>query len=92
MNKRKKAGCVLHGLNAVYLSNKKKWLRIDAGGNKLNVDAQFTGEEEKIAFPVRPEYKETNYPTIYAAPHPKIMQAFEKYNNRKEQELEMNEL
>ena len=85
-------GYIVHGLNAVYLSNKKKWLRIDARGNKLNVDAQFIGEDEKIAFPVRHEYEEMDYPTIYAAPHPLIIQAFEKYNNRKEQELEINEL
>jgi transglutaminase-like putative cysteine protease len=86
------SGYVLHGLNAVYLSDKKKWLRIDARGNKLNVDAQFTGEREKIAFLVRHEYKEIDYPTIYAAPHPLIMQAFEKYNNRKYQDFGINEL
>ena len=85
-------GYIVHGLNAVYLSNKKKWLRIDARGNKLNVDAQFTGEDEKIAFPVRREYEETDYPTIYAALHPSIIRVFETYNNRKIQELDIDRL
>ena len=86
------AGYVLHGLNAVYLADKKKWLRIDARGNKAGVDAQFTGDEEKVAFEVRPEFGEADYPMIYAAPHPKAAQALEAYHHRKSQDLGISEL
>ena len=46
-------GYIIHGLNAVFLSDEKRWIRLDARGNKQNVDAQFSIHEEKIAFPVR---------------------------------------
>ncbi|WP_417325114.1 transglutaminase domain-containing protein [Halarcobacter sp.] len=39
----------LHGLNAVYLE-KFGWLKIDARGNKKEVDAQFIPPKEKLAF------------------------------------------
>lgn len=69
-------GHVLHGLVAVYLRD--KWIRLDARGNKTGVDAQFSIDEEKLAFPVRPEFGEIDYPTIYAAAHPLIVEAFDK--------------
>jgi len=40
----------LHGLNAVYLKD-LGWYRIDARGNKVGVDAQFTPPQEQLAFP-----------------------------------------
>lgn len=80
-------GYVLHGLNAVYLSKEDKWVRLDARGNKPGVNAQFSVEDERVAFVVRPEYDEIDYPTIYAFPHAGVMKAFETYNNRKTQEL-----
>lgn len=40
---------VLHGLNAIYLKDLDKWVRLDARGNKPGVDAQFSIHEEKIA-------------------------------------------
>lgn len=46
---------VLHGLNAVYLKDLNKWVRLDARGNKQGVDAQFSIYEEKIAWPVNKE-------------------------------------
>lgn len=39
----------LHGFNAVYLE-KYGWLKIDARGNKKEVDAQFIPPKEKLAF------------------------------------------
>ena len=39
----------LHGLNAVYLKD-YGWYRIDARGNKAEVDAQFTPPVERLAF------------------------------------------
>ena len=77
------SGYIIHGLNAVYLSNKNKWIRLDARGNRNDIKAEFSTEIEKIAFPIRQEYNEIDYPTIYAKPHPKVTEALEKYTNRK---------
>lgn len=65
-------GFTLHGLNAVYLSDLKKWIRLDARGNKPGVSAQFSTETEYLAFPIRPELGEKDYPVIYTHPDPAI--------------------
>ena len=64
-------GYVIHALNAVYLRSIGKWIRLDARGNKLGVDAQFSLEVEKLAFPIREEYDEVDYPVIYKTPNTK---------------------
>jgi transglutaminase-like putative cysteine protease len=64
-------GYAIHALNAVYLNG--EWHRIDARGNKPGVDAQFSLGREQVAFPIRPEYDEVDYPTLYAEPHPCIL-------------------
>lgn len=63
--------CV-HALNTVYLKSDGKWIRLDARGNKPGVDAQFSLGEERLAFPIRPEFGELDYPFNYPEPHPKI--------------------
>ncbi|MBO4927101.1 MAG: transglutaminase domain-containing protein [Clostridiales bacterium] len=59
---------ILHGLNAIYFESLGKWVRVDARGNKPGVDAQFSIEEEKLAFPVRPGLGETDIPFIFPRP------------------------
>lgn len=59
-------GYAIHALNAVYLDNMSKWIRLDARGNKQGVQAEFVIDVEKLAFLVRPELDEIDYPTIYA--------------------------
>lgn len=59
---------ILHGLNAIYFESLGKWIRVDARGNKEGVDAQFSIEEEKLAFPVRPGLGETDLPFIFPRP------------------------
>lgn len=61
-------GYVIHALNAVYLSKTKKWIRLDARGNKKGVNAQFDINTEKLAFPIRKKYDEKDYPIIYVKP------------------------
>jgi transglutaminase-like putative cysteine protease len=68
-------GYCIHALNTVYLSSMRRWIRLDARGNKPGVDAQFSVEREHLAFPVRPEYEERDYETNYPQPHPKIVEA-----------------
>ena len=85
-------GYIIHGLNAVFLSAQKRWVRLDARGNKENVNAQFSLDEEKIAFPVRLEYGEADYPVIYAKPHILVMEALEKYKNRRDYSFDISEI
>ncbi len=59
---------ILHGLNAVWLSSCKKWVRLDARGNKPGVNAQFSTEKEQLAFPVRPEKGEIDFCEVFPEP------------------------
>ncbi|WP_245920931.1 transglutaminase-like domain-containing protein [Melghirimyces profundicolus] len=61
-------GYAVHCLNAVYLDFTEKWIRLDARGNKPGVQAEFSIDMEKLAFPVRPELGEIDYPVIYTNP------------------------
>lgn len=66
-------GYILHGLNAVFLDN--KWYRLDARGNREDVNAQFSVDSEKLAFPVSKE-GEIDYPGIYSKPVESVIAAF----------------
>jgi len=61
-------GYSLHGLNAVYLPSLDRWVRVDARGNKPGVAAEFDLDMERLAFAVRPELDEIDYPGVYAEP------------------------
>ena len=54
-------GYVIHALNTVFISELNKWIRLDARGNKENVHAKFSLEEEKLAFPIRSQLGEIDY-------------------------------
>ena len=66
---------VLHGLNAVYIEQADKWIRLDARGNKPGVNAQFSLEQEFLAFPVRIEKGEEDIPIIFAKPDKNVIRA-----------------
>ena len=66
---------ILHGLNAVFIQELCKWIRLDARGNKPGVDAQFSLAQEKLAFAVRPEKGEEDIPVIFANPNPNVIAA-----------------
>ncbi|MFC0211565.1 transglutaminase family protein [Paenibacillus chartarius] len=68
-------GYCIHALNAVFLKSEEKWIRLDARGNKVGVNADFSLTDEKLAFAVREEYKEIDYKTIYTLPNPKTVTA-----------------
>ncbi len=72
---------VTDGLNAVYLPAEAKWIRLDARGNKPGVQAEFSTGEERLAYVVRPELDEIDYPTIHTQPHPKIVKALREHTN-----------
>lgn len=76
---------VYHGLNGVYIKGYKKWVRLDARGNKEGVNAQFSLEKEQLAFSVRPEKGEEDCFTVYPDPDIKILEKLR--NNKTRTEL-----
>jgi hypothetical protein len=66
---------VLHGLIALRLPGRTHWSRLDPRGNKPGVDARFCLDEERLAWPVRPELGERDHPVIHAAPLAPVLAA-----------------
>lgn len=67
-------GYCIHSLNTVYLSSLNKWIRLDARGNTEKIHAEFSTDEEILAFHVNPEYDEYDYHDNVAKPSEKLMQ------------------
>jgi transglutaminase-like putative cysteine protease len=59
----------LHGLNAVYLKNIDKWIRIDVRGNKDYVKEEFNINQEFLSYSTRNNMGEADFPTIYEVPN-----------------------
>lgn len=75
---------IYHGLNGVYIKEYKKWIRLDARGNKEGVNAQFLLDEEQLAFPVRQEKGEEDCFTVYPDPDEKVLEKLRKNKTRTE--------
>ncbi len=73
---------IYHGLIGVYIKELNKWVRLDARGNKEGVNAQFSIEEERLAFPIRPELGEVDDYTVYPNPDKKVLERLQKYETR----------
>ena len=54
-------GYMIHALNTVYLKDFNKWIRLDARGNKENINASFSLDEEHLAYSIRKEFGEIDY-------------------------------
>lgn len=54
-------GYMIHALNTVYIKDLKKWIRLDARGNKENIDAYFSLDGEHLAYSIRNELGEIDY-------------------------------
>ena len=65
---------ILHGLNAIYLNIYKRWIRLDARGNKPGVLAEFSLETEQLAFPVREALGEKDYPYVFSKPDASVIE------------------
>lgn len=76
------SGHALHGLNAVYLKD-YGWFRLDPRGNKPGVDAQFSIEKEKLAYPIRSEFDEIDYPDVYTKPLDTVIKSMKGSKNTK---------
>ena len=70
---------IIHNVNAVYLKSAKKWIRLDARGNKpADVNAEFSLDQEILAYPARSEFNEINDLGIYADITKEIINLYEK--------------
>ncbi|MBS4198541.1 transglutaminase family protein [Bacillus sp. FJAT-49732] len=74
-------GYSLHAFNGVFLSSLNKWIRLDARGNKPGVQAEFSINEEILAFPVREYLDEIDYLTIYVEPNQQTIAVLENSKN-----------
>ena len=74
---------ILHGLNGVYIEEIGKWIRLDSRGNKKGVNAQFSLDEDKIAFKTE-EDGEYDDPTVYAKPKENVIEILAKYKTVEE--------
>lgn len=75
---------LVHGLVALRLPGAGRWSRLDPRGNVGGIDARFGLDEERLAFPVRPELGEVDYPGVHAAPHPAVLDALRTSADRTE--------
>ncbi|MNY50543.1 hypothetical protein D3C86_1860510 [compost metagenome] len=54
---------------------------MDARGNKPGIQAEFSLDEEKLAFPIRKEYDEVDYLTIFKSPNVKTIETLKNNND-----------
>ncbi|WP_433893989.1 transglutaminase-like domain-containing protein [Streptomyces sp. CA-111067] len=71
------SGPVIHGLVALLLPEHGGWTRQDPRGNKPGVDACFSPAGDRLAFAVRPELGECDYPLVHAAPPGPVLAALQ---------------
>lgn len=79
-----KSKLVLHGLNAIYLKSIDRWIRLDARGNKMGVNAEFSVNREILAYDVRTELDEVDYHFVYSKPDENAVAALKNSKNFKE--------
>lgn len=72
---------VLHGINAVFIRELGRWIRLDAGGTNDAMDAQFSIGDEKLAYPVRKEKGEEDIWIIYSEPDKNVIDRFSQYDD-----------
>lgn len=75
---------VLHGFNGIYLAGLGKWIRVDARGNTRGVNAQFSLDQEQLAFSMEASAGEFIYDTIFAAPVSNVVNRLKEYASRRE--------
>jgi hypothetical protein len=62
---------------AFYIKSLNCWIRLDPRGNKPGVQAEFSINEEILAFQIREEFDEKDYPIIYTSPNQKTIATLE---------------
>ncbi|MGW2839326.1 transglutaminase-like domain-containing protein [Streptomyces sp. NPDC001493] len=74
----------VHGLVALRLPGRGHWSRIDPRGNKPGVDARFSLDRERLAWPVHPAFGGVDYPVLHASPHPEVLEVLRRARDRHE--------
>ncbi|MDP1553794.1 MAG: transglutaminase-like domain-containing protein [Methanobacteriaceae archaeon] len=69
---------ILHGLNGLFLN--EKWFRLDARGNVGGINANFSINEEKLAYKIKNEFDGVDYPYVHSKPIPEIIKIFKNYS------------
>lgn len=69
-------GYCIHALNTVYIQSLDRWIRLDARGNKEGVNAQFSLDEEILAFHICSE-GEIDYHDNHSEPDQGLMKVLE---------------
>ncbi len=59
-------GYMIHALNTIFIKDLDKWIRLDARGNKENINARFSLDEEHLAYSIRKEFGEIDYQDNHA--------------------------
>jgi transglutaminase-like putative cysteine protease len=72
---------ILHGLNAVFLRSVGQWIRLDARGNKPGIHAQFSLQDERLAFSADPNMGEKDIPILFDEPDRKVLEKLLKYTH-----------
>ena len=75
---------VYHGLNGVYVSEYKKWIRLDARGNQNGINAQFSIEAEKLAYPIHKEIGEIDDFVVYPRADISVIKKLKRNKTRSE--------
>lgn len=75
---------IYHGLNGVYIKDYKKWVRLDARGNKTGVNAKFSIDTEQLAFSIRSEMGEVDCFIVYPNPDIEVLKKLRKNKTRAE--------
>ncbi len=70
------SGYALHGLNAIYLDD-IGWFRVDPRGNKPGINSQFSIDKEQLAYPIRPELGEVDYPNVFTDPLSSVVKSMQ---------------
>ena len=68
----------------MYIKDYKKWIRLDARGNKIGVNAQFSIETEQLAFPIRSELGEVDSFVVYPNPDKEVLRKLRTSKTRTE--------
>ena len=75
---------IYHGLNAVYLRDYDKWVRLDARGNKPGINAEFSVDGELLAYPIRTDMGEKDGIIVYPNPDTLVVNTMRQYRSRAE--------
>lgn len=75
---------VYHGLNGVYIKEYKKWIRLDARGNKNGINAQFSIETEKLAYQIHKEIGELDDFVVYPRADANVIEKLKRNKTRTE--------